>query len=303
MRKKFFKRLGVNKLIIGIILFIGIAETAKCAGLAVSPGGLLIQEIVPGKLYDLYEISKIGLTIYNKDNKPHTYVLSTHKPSEVGNRKWEKGYLEIPNPQWCWFDKKEIEVEANGKGFVRIYLQIPDEEKYYNQHWVVAIGVIGKTKIGLGVALGIYVRLQIETKSKADIKEKPDGIIAFKPSTVRFKDVSLDNTRESKVVIYNNDDEIHTYRITSLFHIKGVERKNYLTHLYEAIPDTRWISLSKSKVRINPGQFYTLFLKLRIPNDPEYYGRKWEDILLVQPDKGLPGFIRVQIETRKANVD
>ena len=38
-------------------------------------------------------------------------------------------------------------------------------------------------------------------------------------------------------------------------------------------------------------------------DEQKYYDKKWEEIFLVEPDEGLPGFIRVQIETKKADVD
>src|SRR3989338_7030897 len=81
-------------------------------GLSVQPGGLLIQYVKIGETYDLYEKSGIALIIENKDINPHTYILTTSKPSQVGNKKWLKGYLEIPEPSWFWFEKNEITVEA-----------------------------------------------------------------------------------------------------------------------------------------------------------------------------------------------
>ena len=43
-------------------------------------------------------------------------------------------------------------VPASGIAEVRIYLAIPDEERYYNQHWVALIEVKGKPMEGEGVA-------------------------------------------------------------------------------------------------------------------------------------------------------
>ena len=292
----------VRNYILSALLFSGIVGIAQSASLAVSPGGILIQKVGPGEAYNVYEASKTGLTIYNRDDKPHTYLLSFHKPSAVGNKRWEKGYLEIPEPKWCWFEKKELTVAANGTGFAKIHLKIPDGEKYYNQHWVATAGVIGKPKAGEGVALGVYVRLQIETESKADMEGKPDGMIAFKPSTVRFEDVPLGHVQKGKVVIHNNDKGTRSYRMTSLLHNKESKAKTYLTRSYQAIPDPKWIVLNKNRLRIKPGGSYALSLKLEVPDERKYYGRKWEEILLVEPDKGPPGFIRVQIEVRKSDV-
>ncbi len=42
-----------------------------------------------------------------------------------------------------------------------------------------------------------------------------------------------------------------------------------------------------------------LVLNLLVPKDPANYGKKWEEMVLVQPDEGLTGFVRVQVETRE----
>ena len=51
-------------------------------------------------------------------------------------------------------------------------------------------------------------------------------------------------------------------------------------------------------VHIEPGGTSALRLKLNVPDDPAHYDKKWEDMVLIQPDKGLPEFVRVQVETR-----
>jgi len=277
-----------------LIFLLAFSGRLEAAGLKVSPASFIIHDVNPGKPYDLYKETGLRLTIHNDDDVSHTYLLSTHRPKG----KWEKGYLEIPDAGWCWFENSEITVEANGKGYGNIYLKISDEEKYYNQHWVVTLKVAGKAGPG-GIALAIEVRAQIETKSKADVKEKPDGIIATGPSTLRFENVSPGVTQEGKVTVYNNDNKTHTYKLTSLFHKKGTKPNTYLTHSYQVMPDSKWITLSKDRLTIMPNSSSNLFLKLKIPDKPEYHGKKWEETFLVEPEEGLPGFIRVQISDKE----
>ena len=287
----------------GIILFSGIVEEVQAAGMAVSPSGFLVGDVQPGKIYDIYEVSQVGLTVYNKNDMPKTYLLSTHRPSTVGTRRWEKGYLEIPNSEWCWFGKEELTVAAKGNGFAKIYLKVPNDEKYYNQHWVVTLDIREKPKAGFGISLAVNVRLQIETESRADMEGKPDGIIAFKPSTVRLEKVSLGRAHEGSVLIYNNDNETRSYRVVSLLQEDEARARRYLTRPYQLIPDPKWIVLDKNRLRIKPGGDRSLFLTLKVPNEQKYYGKKWEEIFLVEPDNGPVGFVRVQIETRKANAN
>ena len=288
---------GLKCLIFVSILLLGSFVQLEAASLKVSPAGFIIHNVTPGKLYDIYKETGLRLAIYNDDEVGHSYILSTHRPSG----RWEKGYLEIPDPSWCWFEKNEITVGPKERGYGNIYLKFPDEEKYYNQHWVATLGIAGKPG-QRGISLAIDIRVQIETKSKDDIKGRLDGVIAFKPGTVRFENVCAGNTQKGRVVVYNNDDKAHTYTITSLLHKKETTAKTYLTRSYEVLPDPEWIVLNKENLRIEPHDASVLSLKAKIPEGQKYYGKKWEEILLVEPDEGLPGFIRVQIETKK-NVD
>ena len=268
------------------------AAAGKSVGLRVSPASFIIHNIVPGNHYDIYEETGLRLKIHNSDNVSHSYSLSTRRPSG----KWEKGYLKIPDHTWIWFNPRDIVVPANEDRYGYVNLKIPDEEKYYNQNLMAVLRVEAKTGAG-GVALAIEVRAQIETKSKADVKEKPDGIIATGPSTLIFENVSPGVTQEGKVTVYNNDNKTHTYKLTSLFHKKGTKPNTYLTHSYQVMPDPKWITLSKDRLTIMPNNSSNLFLKLKIPDKPEYHGKKWEEIFLVEPEEGLPGFIRVQFQT------
>jgi len=278
-------------------LFLGLAGRSEAASLKVSPARFIVHDVEPGTLYDIYKETGLRLTIYNDDDVRRTWVLSTHRPSERG--RWEKGYAEIPDPRWCWFENTEVTVEPNTKGYGHLFLKVPDGEKYYNQHWVVTLGIGGKPARG-GISLGVDIRVQIETKSKVDLKERPDGLLGLEPSTIEFEDVAPGRSEEAQVVLYNNDGAAHGYTIGSMFENTEIKKKTYLAHSYIAVPDSRWIRYDK-KIQIEPGGSAVMPVRVEIPGDATNFGKKWEDILLIQPDEGPAGFVRVQVQTRKKN--
>src|ERR1035437_3652423 len=102
-------------MILPLILLTVSSGRLEAASLKVGPAGFIIHNVVPGKAYDVYKATGLQLTIYNDDTVAKTYLLSAHRPSEGGT--WEKGYLEIPDPKWCWFDQNEIIVEANSNAY------------------------------------------------------------------------------------------------------------------------------------------------------------------------------------------
>jgi hypothetical protein len=220
-----------------------------------------------------------------------------HRPSECG--KWEKGYLEIPDPKWCWFDSNEITIAANSKGYANLYLKIPDEEKYYNQHWIVTLGITGKPGPGGGgIALAINIRVQIETGSRTDLKGKPDGLIGVVPATITLKD------GKGEVAIFNNSDTTQTYKIYPLAEKEKLER-TYLSAGFKPLPETKWLKINPTwfgtnspTLKIPPGGSKTFRVELLTPQSERRPGEKWESIIFIE-GKENTGFLRVQIVGEK----
>ncbi len=218
-----------------------------------------------------------------------------HRPSERGT--WERGYAEIPDARWCWFDRNEVAVEPHGKAYAHLFLKVPENEKYYNQHWVVTMGVDGKPGAG-GIALAADIRAQIETTSSPDTKERPGGLLGMVPSALQIENAAPGAIEKRQVSLYNNDTKAHTYAITSLFDDPAIDQKVYLTHSFEATPDPTWITVPK-EISIAPGGVSALDVEIRLPDDPSLLGKQWESIFLIQPEEGRAGFVRVQVSMKE----
>ena len=276
------------------LLILGLSGPAEATSLKAGPASFILHNVTPGKLYDVYAMTGLRLTITNDDDESETWVLSTHRPSEGGH--WEKGYGEIPDPKWCLFDRTEITVPPKTDGNVNFFLKIPDDEQYYNQHWIVTLNISGKPVKGTSVALAVNIRGQIETESKADVKARPAGALGMRPSLVEFERMTPGGTAEAQVELYNNSPGDRTYTLSSLLADSTVDRTVYFTEGYSQIPDAAWIT-HENTVAIKQGQSAVIRLGLRVPDDPANLGKKWEELLLITPDDGLPEFVRIQVQT------
>ena len=274
------------------ILTCGLSEAAS---LRVSPAQFIIHDVEPGRVYDIFKETGLRLTIYNEGAQSLSWMLSTHRPSDRG--RWEKGYGEIPDARWCWFDQAEVTAGPNSPAYGNLFIQIPEDPKYYNQHWVATLSIRGKPGAG-PVSLAVDIRVQIETKTKNDATIAPDGVLAFVPSKVIFENAEPGVQYQARVRVFNNDSIAHRYTVTSLFDDNSVDHKSYLTNGYKKIPAAAWLERPRT-IQIGAGQSYDLMLNLTVPQDTAHYRKKWEDIVLLQPDEGLAGFVRVQIETEE----
>ena len=69
-----------------------------------------------------------------------------------------EGYVEIPNTDWFSFDEKEVTIVGGKMGFTNMYIEIPGEDTYYNQKWVIAVEVTTRVGAGESIALAVYPR-------------------------------------------------------------------------------------------------------------------------------------------------
>lgn len=289
----------------------GASVAAPVLGLAAEPGGMLIQGVEPGKVYDLEDKTGILLTIRNRDRADHTYLLSTHRPSEVGNRRLPVGYSDVVDPSWLSFEQPEVRVPAQGSSRVRMYLEIPDDERYRNQHWSVSVAIVGKAEPGETLTLALYPRYEIETASapREELRLRPAGQIGLCPRIAGF-DLLPGSTQTREVVICNNDRKRHSYRISLLTQDDlGDGRRIFPSGGYDWIPDVHWIELPRPRLRPSTthsarnwpvlwlaGRSYVgCPVTLTLPEGVPLPERGWEAILFVERDDGDTGFARVRV--------
>jgi len=289
---------SVSTCLTAALPFLLASGTTLPGTLTVEPASIVIQNLGLAGLCDLHAVSGISLRVQNEDNVARTYTLSTHKPSQVAAGRWLKGYLEIPDASWFWFENDEVTVEAQSKQQVKMFLKIPDEEKYYNQHWSISLLVGGKPGPRMRIGLAVSPRFQIETMAKEGMKVRPDGIIAFEPSLVRLENFSPGATAAARTKLYNNDKKKHEYRIgVKTFPPDPKKSQISISPGYAWLPDTKWVVPGKKVVTVEPSGSLPLFFDVKIPDAERCYGKKWEVILFVDPDSGPAGFVRLQILT------
>ena len=67
-------------------------DQAGSIGLSVSPGGLLIQHVEPGQMYDLKKQSGVVLTVSNYESQPRTYRRYTYGPKSSKRYRYTARY-------------------------------------------------------------------------------------------------------------------------------------------------------------------------------------------------------------------
>ena len=289
---------GVLLLLFGFAMCRAFAEEPRAIGLSVEPGGLLIQNVPVGQLYDMDYWMKMRFKIANDSGMPRKYALRVDKPSRVGV-KLLKGYTEIPNPDWFWFEKNEVFVAAGGTAEVKMFLRIPNEDKYANQRWAVAVDVEARPEAEEKLVLALSPVFYIETEAKATPKELPAGFTALVPGTVVVDHVAIGKrTDGGSATLYNNDSQPHLYTVTSVVPSAEPGRQTISPSPRSSwLPNVGWVKVDKRTIKLGPRERRDLHLRIDVPKDPRWQNQDWETLLYVESEDGLASFARIQIKT------
>jgi len=267
-------------------------------GLSVEPGGLVIQKVPIGQLYDMDSSIKMRFKISNQSDKPRCYAIKVDKPIKVGV-KVLKGYMQIPDPSWFWFEKNEALVPANQGEEIKMFLRIPNEEKYCNQKWAVGIDVEGRPEAEERLVLAVSPVFYIETESRSEVKEKPAGFLGLVPGIVALENVALGRSKGiSKIRIYNNDTQPHRYKISSIIpHGEPGSQVIIPSPNFSWIPKKEWLQTDRGTVKIGSDEQKEIILDLDIPKKKEFLNQRWEGIVFFVSEEGIANFVRIQIKT------
>jgi len=126
-------------------------SSALAWGFSISPPEVKIDNLSPG------QEAEFNLTIHNKDNIIHTFVLTTYNPEESERR---PGRAEFPDSNWASFPY-QVEIQADSEAKIKVKVAIPSQQKWAGKDWEVWLSVTPADKEFLTV--NYYVRLLVST--------------------------------------------------------------------------------------------------------------------------------------------
>ncbi|KJJ84761.1 hypothetical protein OMAG_001363 [Candidatus Omnitrophus magneticus] len=261
------------------------------AGIRVSPGAFCIQNVEIGVDLDL----GIDLTITNDSDSQKSFIVESIKPSLV-KKNWLKGYSEIPNPKWLYFEKNYITVPPYSSGKTRIHIKIPNDRKYYNQHWIVYARVsLDQQNEMFNVEL--KPSYLIETMPNSDHMAETTGVIAVTPSIIKM-DASMGN--QKSFIISNNDNEIHEYRIYQYIPLRGEQKKQSIIASSGCVlsDDNFFLKFKEEKFKLFPKETRKFFVGINPDKNAASLDKNREAILMIESENGVSTFVRVEEERR-----
>jgi hypothetical protein len=291
-------RIHVRGLLLTITLAVccapsGFAADEKGGGFGIGPGMFMVENLKPGGAeVDIFNGTATAFEVYNGTDQKHIFTLYVAKPPSVIGA-WETGYDPIPDPAWCRLEKTELEVPPKTDVKVRMFIKIPDKVEYYNKKWMACVvcspGKPDKGAVGLQVA----TRVQIETLPLDKEEALAGAEIGLSPSTVAMWDTPPTGAWQARIRIRNNTKEEHTYALKSLKEIEPKTEKHdrYYGSGFIAVKES-WLGLDEKSFALKPGQTKDLVFNVTLGKVEA--GKRYEELLFVQDEKGATQFARIR---------
>jgi len=253
----------------------------------VSPGAFCAQNVEPGKDID----TGTDVTINNDTDKDREFSIEV-VPARKTSTESLKGYSPMPDTAWLSLEKTQVMVPAHGEAKSRLFIHIPDEERYYNQKWAVSclIQYIGQKGLFQEAIQTLYL---FETKSKAPVTLRPDGNMAVVPGVIK----ATGTDSKVRFKLFNNTAEKHTYTIKT-FKPENNTGKTEVSSTpgLSWVKKISWVSPVSKKVNVGPGMEKDVELKMQVPKSELKDGKGVEAVIFIDSDDGEQRFVRVQVE-------
>lgn len=270
-------------------------------GFGIGPGMILVENIVPGAAAVNVGTANGGVSfdVSNGTEVPQVFTLAVLKPSQAIG-KWEMGYEEIPDASWCTLEKNEIEVPANTEKKVTMSVKVPDKPEYYNRKWMaVVVCSPGKAKQGV-VGLRVASRVQIETIVRADTDGAAAGPTALTPSILVITDALPSLKIPMVLKVRNNAEATRNFTIKHIADVESDATKHprYFGTGYLPVISPGWVGIDGASFALNKAETKELAITVAIPSSAER-GKKYEELVFLQDEKGNLDFFRVRVEMAK----
>jgi len=288
MEKHRIKFMWFFTLVLSLICFCNIN---KAYALRVSPGAFCAQNVEVGQETD----TGVDLAIDNETDKEREFSIRV-VPARTPKTESLKGYSALPNPDWLRLERTHLIVPAKGQAKTRLYISIPNEEKYFNQQWAVSCLVEYVEQKGL-FQEAILTLYMFETRPKKDVTERPYGNLAVAPSVVKVTENAIKAKEEFSFKLYNNTSKEHTYTIKSF--VPKAETGKLSINATQGLTwakKTSWISPKVKKIKLAPGAVEEIKLNVRVPKSELAGDKGVEALVFIDSDIGERRFVRVQVE-------
>lgn len=140
---------SVSILLLSVLIIVSGATRSFAGGLSTGFSKITIENLVPGTVYNIEEVTSVPLEITNTAHRTVELKIEVIVPVA---EELPEGYEPLPDTSWIKIQKTRFEIEPASSGRTDIFLSIPEGKEFEGKKYGVFIWshTVGET-IGLGL--------------------------------------------------------------------------------------------------------------------------------------------------------
>ncbi len=266
---------------------------ANALGIRTKFGVVVVENLQPGRTYNIRELVGLPLRVINASDKQVTIKMDLQKPGQEKSMV-QKHFDPIPDLSWVKLSRDFFVVDPGQSAIADVLITIPDDDKYLGKRYQVNIWsrTIGKgfLKVGLMSRLRITVAKRRMTKEEKLAEAHREEIIKnidfqLLPHTIFIgkvglgKKIDVEKKYKQSLKIVNPNSEEFSYKLRA---ITAWEAGIGVIPGYEETPDLSFLTFSEEEFSVPPISIKEIKMFLQIPNEEKYKGKKYQFVICVE---------------------
>ncbi|TBR16954.1 hypothetical protein EPO15_18070 [bacterium] len=255
-------------------VILGTSEVGATIGLSSQFVNVAMENLEPGKSYNLLELRGLPYTIKNRGDGPADVLVEVQVPTK---KELLGSYEPILDPTWVSVSPSRLRLEPGEPGFSALTITIPDDPKLLGRHFQAQIWAHTLTT-GL-MAAGVRSTIRFSTGAGPETLEeraREKAMVALNyelwPAALYIKKAAVGTydpmKAEGRQFVLTNRAEETLELVATAVPWSGVA----LPEGYETPKDLSWVKIEPAKLTVEPVSLERMRLKLDVP--AEYKGRK-----------------------------
>jgi len=290
--------------VIGLLLWR--AAGVEAIGIAMRFVDVTMENVQPGSSFNLRVTRNLPLIVINQDDQHDTdIVVESVVPRE---KEMKDEYEPMPDPSWVQAVPNRFHLGPKATASADIVITIPNDPKLIGHHYESILWVhtdqknkaLPTTGVMFQAGLRSRFRLSVGTMGPESLQREkalkklatintnfsvnPDNL--FVNDIPLGQEIDLKAAKKASLKVVNQADETVSLKIRRVPADPNVVPQAG----YEYAPDTAtWLVVTPTNVKVDGNSIKEVKLRLRIPDQPEYHGKKY--MFLVQTtlsDDSLP---------------
>lgn len=288
------KSIWVYGLVIAILVSFN-SPWANAVGVRTRFGVVVVENLQPGRTYNIRELVGLPLKVVNTSDKQVTIKMDIQKPDpETDKGMAAKHFEPIPDLSWIKLSKDFFVVDPGHAAVADVLVTIPDDDKYLGKRYQVNIWsrTIGKRFANVGVMSNLRItiakrRMTEEEKLAEAHREEIIKNIDFQllPHTIFIdgvelgKKIDIEKKYKNTLKVVNPNNEKFSYRIKT---VTAWEAEMGVIPGYEETPALSFLTFSEKEFSVSPISIRQIKMFLQIPDEEKYRGKKYQFVISVQ---------------------